>query len=142
MSHSPDRNCRFNRKNSRTIRLILFLLTARPSFFVTVTPNRDRPCRLGEKTAIKCSFCILRPLLDSAINSCRFKIRSAFVKENCNGQASSFNLKNYEYRNNGVLMITSQWIAACQADSRIRPLALLRLMILLPCLVDIRLRKP
>ena len=93
MSHSPDRNCRFNRKNSRTRRLILFLLTARPTFLVTVTPNRERPCRPGEKTAIKYSFCIRRPDFASAINSWRFKILSAFVKEYCNGQASWLNLK-------------------------------------------------
>jgi hypothetical protein len=47
------------------------------------------------------------------------------VKENCIGK------NNY-----------SPWIAAHYADNRILPLALLRLMILLPCLVDIRLRKP
>ena len=93
MSHSPDSNCRFNRKNSRTRRLILFLLTAHPTFLVTVTPNRERPCRLGKKTAIKYSFCILRPDFASLTNSWRFKILSAFVKEYCNGQASWLNFK-------------------------------------------------
>ena len=83
MSHSPNNKCRFNRKNSRTRRLILFLLTARPTFLVTVTPNRERPCRLGEKTAIKYSFCTLRPEVASAIYSWRFKILSAFVNEYC-----------------------------------------------------------
>ena len=86
MSHSPDSNCRFNRKNSLTRRLILFLLTAPPTFLVMVTPNRERPCRPAEKTAIKYSFCILRPDSDSAINSWRFKILSPFVKENCIGK--------------------------------------------------------
>src|SRR5210317_697371 len=95
MSHSPDRNCRFNRKNSLTRRLILFLLTAPPTFLVTVTPNRERPCRPGEKTAIKYSFCIFRPEFASAINSWRFKILSAFVNEYCNGQASWLNLKKF-----------------------------------------------
>ncbi len=146
MSHSPDRNCRFNRKNSRTRRLILFLLTARPTFFVTVTPNRERPCRPEEKTAIKHSFCILRPDFASAMNSWRFKILSAFVKEYCNGQASWLNLKKFQGGNNWVLRkqeINYPPLDFCAyADSRIRPLALLRLMILLPCLVDIRLRKP
>ena len=93
MSHTPDRNCRFNRKNSRTRRLILFLLTARPTFLVTVMPNRERPYRPGEKTAIKCSFCNLRPVFANAINSRRFKILSAFEKEYRNEQATCLNLE-------------------------------------------------
>ena len=102
MSHSPDRNCRFNRKNSRTRRLILFLLTARPTFLVTVMPNRERPYRPGEKTAIKCSFCILRPVFANAINSRRFKILSAFEKEYRNGQASWLNLEKFYGDNKGA----------------------------------------
>ena len=103
MSHTPDRNCRFNRKNSRTRRLILFLLTAPPTFLVTVMPNRERPCRPGEKTAIKYSFWILRPVFANAIKSWRFKILSAFVKENRNGQASWLNLKKSSSGNNWAL---------------------------------------
>ena len=100
MSHTPDSNCRFNRKNSRTRRLILFLLTAPPTFLVTVMPNRERPCRPGEKTAIKYSFWILRPVFANAINSWRFKILSAFVKENRNGPASRLKLKTFYRANN------------------------------------------
>ena len=100
MSHTPDSNCRFNRKNSRTRRLILFLLTAPPTFLVTVMPNRERSCRPGEKTAIKYSFWILRPVFANAMNSWRFKILSAFVKENRNGQASWLNLKKSYSGNN------------------------------------------
>ena len=99
MSHAPDINWRFNRKNSRTRRLILFLLTACPTFLVTVMPNRERLCRPGEKTAIKFSFCILRPDFASAINSRRFKILSAFMKEYCNGQASWLKLNVSEIAN-------------------------------------------
>ena len=100
MSHTPDRNCRFNRKNSRTRRLILFRLTAPPTLLVTVMPNRERPCRPGEKTAIKYSFWILRPVFANAINSWRFKILSAFVKENRNGLSSWLNLKKSSSGNN------------------------------------------
>ncbi len=88
MSHSPNKDCRFNRKNSRTRRLILFLLTARPTFLVTVTPNLERPCRPGEKTAIKQSFCTLRPQFASSMNSWRFNSLSALVKVYRNGHAS------------------------------------------------------
>jgi len=100
ISHLPDKQCRFNRKNSRTRRLILFLLTAPPTFLVTVMPNRERPCRPGQKTAIKYSFWSLRPVFANAINSWRFKILSAFVKENRNGQASWLNLKKSYSGNN------------------------------------------
>ena len=85
ISQFPIKLCRFNRKYSRTMRLILFRLTAGPTFLVTVMPIRDRPCWLVSKTAIKCLFWILRPLLDSAINSCRFNILSAFVNEKRKG---------------------------------------------------------
>ena len=81
MSQFLGNLCRFNRKYSRTIRLILFLWTAGPTFFVTVMPIRDRPCWLGANTAIKCSFWNLRPFSDRAIKSFRFKILSAFVRE-------------------------------------------------------------
>ena len=103
MSHTPDRNCLFNRKNSRTRRLILFRLTAPPTFLVTVMPNRERPCRPGENTAIKCSFWNLRPVFANAINSWRFKILSAFLKENRNGQTSRLNLKKSYRENNWAL---------------------------------------
>jgi hypothetical protein len=53
------------------------------------------------------------------------------VKENCIG------------KNTGPRIAADYAdIATRYADNRILPLALLRLMILLPCLVDIRLRKP
>ena len=88
MSQCPAKWCRLNRKYSRTRRLILFRLTAGPTFLVTVMPMRDRPSWLGEKIAMKCSFCILRPDSAKAMNSRRFKIRSALVKRKRNGQAS------------------------------------------------------
>ena len=103
MSHAPDINCRFNRKNSRTRRLILFLLTACPTFLVTVTPSLERPCRPGAKTAMKFSFCILRPDFASATNSWRFNILSPFVKEYCNGQASWLNLNKFQGGKNWAL---------------------------------------
>jgi hypothetical protein len=95
MSQFPDKSCRFNLKYSRTKRLILFRLTAGPTFFVTVTPIRDRPHELGKKSAMKCSFCILRPVWDRAINSRRFKILSAFVREKRNGQASRLVIEKF-----------------------------------------------
>ena len=88
ISHLPDKQCRFNRKNSRTNRLIRFRSTACPTFFVTVTPNRDWLYCAGKKYAIKSTFCALRPDFDRAINSLRLRILSAFVKEKRNGQAS------------------------------------------------------
>jgi hypothetical protein len=146
MSHSPDSNCRFNRKNSLTRRLILFLLTAPPTFLVIVTPSRERPCRPAEKTAIKYSFCILRPDFASAINSWRFKILSPFVKENCIGKNNYRPLIEAHYvgiaAHYAGIAANYAGITGHYADNRILPLALLRLMILLPCLVDILLRKP
>lgn len=88
ISHLPDKQCRFNRKNSRTSRLIRFLSTACPTFFVIVTPNRDWLYCAGKKYAIKLASCTLRPDFDKAINSLRLRILSAFVKEKRNGQAS------------------------------------------------------
>jgi hypothetical protein len=65
-------------------------------------PNREQPCLPGQKTAIKYSFWILRPFFDSAINSWRFKILSAFVKENRNGQTSWLNFKKSNSGNKWV----------------------------------------
>ena len=93
ISQFPLKSCRFSRKYSRTTRLILLRLTAGPTFFVTVMPIRDRPSWLGANTAIKCSFCILRPISVRATNSCRFNILSAFVREKRNGQASHLVIK-------------------------------------------------
>ena len=88
ISQLPDKQCRFNRKNSRTSRLIRFLSLACPTFFVTVTPNRDRSYCEGKIYAIKSLDCTLRPDFDKAINSLRLRILSAFVKKKRNGQAS------------------------------------------------------
>ena len=88
ISQLPDRQCRFNRKNSRTSRLIRFRSTACPTFFVTVTPNRDRLYCACKKYAINSVFCTLRPDFDRAINSGRLRILSAFVKVKRKGQAS------------------------------------------------------
>jgi len=41
-------------KNSRTRRLILFLLTAFPVLFVTVTPNLVMPSRFFLMMTVKC----------------------------------------------------------------------------------------
>ncbi len=88
ISHLPDKQCRFNRKYSRTSRLIRFRSTACPTFLVTVTPNREWLCCAGKKYAIKSVFCTLRPSFDRAINSLRLRILSAFVNKKRNGQAS------------------------------------------------------
>jgi hypothetical protein len=68
------------------------------------------------------------------------------VKEYCNGQDSRLNLKNFHTMKDWPSWLQEKNYQSLNpsvyADSRMRPLALLRLMILLPCLVDIRLRKP
>ena len=92
ISHLPDKQCRFNRKYSRTSRLMRFRSTACPTFLVTVTPNRDWWCCAGRKYAIKSLFCTLLPSFDRAINSLRFRILSAFVNEKRNGQAFIFEM--------------------------------------------------
>lgn len=73
--------CLFNRKYSRTRRLIRFLCAAFPTFRVTVMPSLGLSSRPGLKKAIKQSFWNLRPDLVSSRNSDRFKIRSSFLKE-------------------------------------------------------------
>jgi hypothetical protein len=86
MSQFPDNRCRLSRKNSRTIRFILFRLTARPTFLVTVMPIRDLPCGSAQKYAMKFSFWIFRPDFERARYSRLRKILSAFVKVKRNRQ--------------------------------------------------------
>lgn len=98
ISQIPARRCRLNLKCSRISRLIRLRLTAGPTFLVTVMPIRDRPSRLGEKMAMKCSFCIRRPDLARARYSRLFKILSALVKKNRNGQASHLDNRDFSFR--------------------------------------------
>ena len=118
MSQLAEKLCRFNRKNSRIIRLIRFRLTALPTFFVTVMPNRDRLCSEGEKKTMKCSFCIFRPEFASSINSFRFKILWAFEWEKRNGQAFRLETRSYDI-NQWIRMalqhIATRWIWAIRA---------------------------
>jgi hypothetical protein len=52
-SHPSGNKCLFRRKNSLISRLILFLVTAFPAFFVTVIPSLVRPSGLPHVTTVK-----------------------------------------------------------------------------------------
>lgn len=163
ISHVPAKWCRFNRKCSRTSRLIRLRLTAGPTFLVTVMPIRDRPRRLGEKIAMKCSFCIRRRDSARARYSRRFKILSALVRKKRNGQSSHLNNRKFSFRADKDLngqkdkphaalqnicrpgfwdIPSSRPMSISYPASRTRPLARRRFIIRRPCLVDIRFKKP
>ena len=82
ISQLPVILCRFCRKYSLVNRLILFRVTAFPTFFDTVIPRRVLLKRPGLKVMIKCLFFIFFPNLDNRRNSRLLKILSALVNEN------------------------------------------------------------
>jgi len=72
----------FFRKNSRTCRLIRFLVGAWPTLRVTVTPKRAWGDLPAPAMARKWSVLIFRPGFDKRRKSSRFKIRFDFGNEN------------------------------------------------------------
>ena len=51
----------FNRKNSRKMRLILFLYTSFPVFLLTVMPSLLIPCWFANRITVKRFECIRTP---------------------------------------------------------------------------------
>ena len=142
---------RFVRKYSRSNRLIRFLVTAFPTRLVTVTPSRDCGVDPVKNKTIKCEFCTRRPVLEMLMNSGRFRIRSAPVYIRLFNshplgyqQALLFPLNTLKSR---FVFLSANAVRACPGrrtytDSRFLPFCLLRLMIFLPCFVDILIKNP
>ena len=75
-SWEAGNNSRFRRNTSRTTRLMRFLSTALPTFFVTVIPSRVFCSAFGWTTMRKWGVWIRRPLSCACLNSSRFFSRS------------------------------------------------------------------
>lgn len=124
--------CLFSRKYSRVSRLILLRIAAFPTFLTTVTPRRDLWNRPGENIAIKYLFWIFFPKLDNLRNSERFNSLSALVKKKRKRNSSV---------HFAVFLYLFFWPTG-YTDKRFRPFDLRRLIIFLPCFVDIRFKNP
>lgn len=69
-------------KYSRVSRLSLFLVTAQPTFLVTVIPRRHLSVFPGKKMPTKNRFWTRFPALDNRKNSHRFNSLSDLLKKN------------------------------------------------------------
>lgn len=132
ISQWPVILCLFSRKNSREIRLIRLRFVAFPTLLAAVIPRRVLWNRPGDNKPIKCLFWIFFPVCDNCINSKRFNSLSALVnkkrKKDSSSQPTVFS--NLFYKR------------PFYADKRVLPLDLRRLIIFLPCFVDIRFKNP
>ena len=81
ISQFPEIKCRFSRKYSRAVRLIRLRTAAFPTLFETVIPRRVLCCCPGAYLATKCRWWSVFPNLNKWLNSERFKILSALVKQ-------------------------------------------------------------
>jgi len=137
ISQYPVIMCLFSLKYSRENRLILFRIVAFPTFLVTVTPRRVILNRPGENIATKYLFWVFFPTFDNRINSDLFRILSALVNKK---RKRCFPLQPVAiYRFFYIPYINNY---AYYTVKRVLPLALRRLIILLPFLVDILFKNP
>lgn len=81
ISKGRPKRCRFSRKASLINRLIRFRSTAPPTLRLTVIPIRERPLLAGATKTMKKRVLSRRPVPDNAINSVRFRMRSAFLRK-------------------------------------------------------------
>jgi len=80
ISQTPGMSFFFVRKFSRIIRLIRFLVTALPTFFVTVMPSLVWPLKPGWYRAMNHRLWIFFPVFASCMKDALLRSRSFFVK--------------------------------------------------------------